>query len=386
MTQIVDRPLLDETGLVSAPAVLFSGEETVTAGRILSTSMTDTADTAWADTVVAELGAGERAVVSLDFAPGGAAIAHRVAPLPYGAERVGRWADDLTVRAAVPSAHQVTELPSVHEYESRVRTAVERIRKTDLEKVVLGRCVEILSQPPLEAAAVLARLLATRPGRYVFGLPLTASTQSPVLLGGSPELLVRRHGSAVTSFPLAGSAPRSSDTREDRRQADALQTSAKDLAEHAYVVDAILDALEPWCVELQAAPRPVLVTTDTLHHLGTPITARLDPSRGLGAPSSALHLAQLLQPTPAVGGVPVAGALSLIDELEGDRGPLAGAVGWVDADGDGEFAVTIRAGVLDGERLRLFAGAGIVADSDPASEGRETGAKLATMLRAVGVQ
>jgi isochorismate synthase len=100
---------------------------------------------------------------------------------------------------------------------------------------------------------------------------------------------------------------------------------------------------------------------------------------------SALHLAQLLQPTPAVGGVPRSAALDVIAQLESDRGPLTGAVGWVDGSGDGEFAVTIRAGVLDGERLRLYAGAGIVAGSDPESELRETGAKLATMLKAVGV-
>jgi isochorismate synthase len=214
-------------------------------------------------------------------------------------------------------------------------------------------------------------------------MPLVDGPEAPQLLGASPELLVRRRGERLVSLPLAGSIPRAADPVEDRQRAEDLQHSTKDLAEHSFVVDEIVEALSRVCRRVEADPRPRLVSTDTLHHLGTRISAELavPDHRGL----SALHLAQLLQPTPAVGGVPRSAALDVIAQLESDRGPLTGAVGWVDGSGDGEFAVTIRAGVLDGERLRLYAGAGIVAGSDPESELRETGAKLATMLKAVGV-
>jgi isochorismate synthase len=369
VTQLVDRP---DTRVVAS--VLFAGENTVASRAVRQTLVVAEMDDRWADHVVAGLRPDERAVSSLSFAPGGPAIAHRVA------------ADDVTapvLRAKPARRHSVTYRPSEQAYADAVTAALGMIAAGELDKVVLGRCVDVVSEPRLDPTQVMARLLADRPGRYVFGLPLTESAGGPVLLGASPELLVRRCGAWVSSLPLAGSVPRSTDPGEDRRRAADLQDSTKDLAEHAYVVEAILAALGPACVEIETAPRPRLVTTDSLHHLGTPIRARLATgNHGL----SALHLARLLQPTPAVGGVPAAAALTAIEQLEPEpRGPLAGAVGWVDGTGDGEFAVTIRAGVLDGERLRLFAGAGIVAASDPDSEVRETAAKLRTMMRAVGL-
>ncbi|QAY71920.1 isochorismate synthase [Xylanimonas protaetiae] len=325
--------------------------------------------------MTASLGAGERAVVALPFEHGGTAVAHRVRPEADSA-------DVADVPPPAPSAHAATPEPSEAAYAARVTAALGLIAAGDLRKVVLGRWVDVVSDPPLDPRAVVARLLDRRPGRYVFGVPLTADAAGPVLLGASPELLVRRTGDVVTCFPLAGSVPRSADEREDARRAAGLGRSAKDLAEHAFVVDAITAALAPVCVEVDVPARPVVVSTDTLHHLGTPVRARLAPGT---TGWSALHLALLLHPTPAVGGVPTTAALDAIAALEpGPRGPLAGAVGWVDAAGDGEFAVTIRAGVLDGPTLRLFAGAGIVAGSDPAAEVRETGAKLATMMTAVG--
>lgn len=366
MTRIADRPLR----LAADLGALFAGDCTVS-GDIVGTSVGS--GRAWADEVVASLREGERAVVSLPFAPGAEAVAHRVALRP-------------SVPSAAPSAgvsrQTVTERPTSAEYAANVRTALGLIAAGQVQKVVLGRGLDVVSDPPLDPAAVLARLLADRPGRYVFGVPLGERTDAPTLIGASPELLVRRRGAALSSLPLAGSAPRVVDPAEDGRRAQRLLDSAKDLAEHEFVVRAILSALEPVSTFVAADPRPRLVSTDTLHHLGTRIEATLAPS-GRGA--SALHLAQLLHPTPAVGGVPIAPALGVIGDLEPDRGPLTGAVGWVDGSGDGEFAVTIRAGVLDGPRLRLYAGAGIVAGSDPESEVRETGAKLATMLKAVGL-
>ena len=216
-------------------------------------------------------------------------------------------------------------------------------------------------------------------GRAAGGAP----AHGPILVGASPELLVRREGLEISCTPLAGSVPRAADPEEDARRAAGLQQSGKDLAEHAFVVEAIVHALKEVCVEIEYPATPELMSTDTVWHLATPIHARLaDTADG----PSALRLAQLLHPTPAVGGVPTAAANAVIADLEGDlRDWFAGCVGWVDGNGDGEFAITIRAAVMDGPRLRLFAGAGIVAGSDPASEVRETGAKLATMARVTGL-
>lgn len=355
--------------------LLFDGDQTLAAADALAT-WTGASGPAWADRVVGALTPGTRALGVLAFAPGGPAVMHQVA----GTTAMPAYPAD----SFAAHEHTVTEHPSVEEYADRVRRALKRIAEGRLHKVVLGRCLDIVSDPPLEPGDVLGRLLVTRPGRYLFTVPLTADlTGGPTLLGASPELLVRRRGAEVSSLPLAGSAPRSADPATDARRAEELLVSGKDHDEHAFVVEQILATLGRHALEIEADPAPGLVATDTMWHLGTPIRARL----AAGSGPSALHLAQLLHPTPAVGGVPTEAALATIDEYEGAdlRGVLAGAVGWVDGAGDGEFAVAIRAGVLHGERLRLFAGAGIVAGSDPDAETRETSAKLATMARVVGL-
>lgn len=358
---------------VGPDPLVFTGEDGFTVARLLETRTTESADGAWADEVIRGLEPNERALVSLAFVSGGPAVAHRISAA-FGTR------DGFTEPAH--AEHAVVATPSEETYADSVRRALVQIAAGDLDKVVLGRCLDVVSRPALHPADVVARLLATRPGRYVFSMPLGAEPDAPLLLGASPELLVRRRGDQIFSHPLAGSAPRAADPAEDRARGRDLLQSSKDLAEHAFVVEAIVRALEPVCTEIVAPSRPELLATDALWHLGTPIRARLRSTNG----PTALHLAQLLHPTPAVGGVPHAAALAQIAELEGDlRGPLAGAVGWVGPDGDGEFAVTIRAGVLDGDHLRLFAGAGIVAGSDPYAEVRETAAKLSTMARAVGL-
>lgn len=384
MTAVSADVSTDRPPSLAAPAPLvFTGEDGFIGAELLSTSTIDRVSDSWVDSVVTELNSGERALVSLSFAPDGPAVAHRVRP---GAEGL------LPLVASGPSAdmveHQVREVPSADAYAAEVRRALELIDAGPLEKVVLGRCLEVTSRPPLAPAQVVARLLEQRPGRYVFSLPLTDVTDAgndvdgPVLVGASPELLVRRTGSLVASMPLAGSVPRIADPVVDRERADALRESAKDLHEHAFVVEQIVRELSAVCTEVDAPEKPELIGTDTLWHLASPIRARLSDSARL----SALQLARLLHPTPAVGGVPIDHARATIADLEGERrGPLAGAVGWVGPDGDGELAVTIRAGMLQGEQLRLFAGAGIVTGSDPLSEVRETGAKLSTMARAVGL-
>jgi len=356
--------------------VLFTGTDPF-AGPVLATTTTDALTDGWLGEVVSSLRGRERALVALAFDPRGPAVAHRVSPVAV---------EDAGAAPSAPLAaqHRITARPTPEEYAERVRRALAMIEAGRVQKVVLGRWLEVTSEPALDRETVVRRLLAAQAGRYVFSLPTSADPAGPVLLGASPELLVRRRGDLVECHPLAGSLPRVAEPIEDRQRSLALRDSVKDLDEHAYVVREIVRALEPVCVEVDAPKRPELLATDRLWHLATPIRARL--AAGERGPS-VLDLGRLLHPTPAVGGVPQAAALDVIDELEGDtRGLLAGAVGWVDARGDGELAVTIRAGLLDGDRLSLFAGAGIVGSSDPAAEVRETRAKLSTMADAIGLE
>lgn len=374
------RDPITPAALAARPFLFASGEQAYVASRVLHTWTTpDGADVGWADEVVSSLAPGERALCALSFAAGAPGLAHQVVGAEHALQR------PLEV-AAVQRTYEVTEFPTADEYAGMVEAALARIADGTLHKVVLGRCLDVISDPPLVPAEIIDRLLQTRPGRYVFSVPLVndddAPADGPILVGASPELLVRRDGLEIACTPLAGSVPRSPDPAEDAARAEGLRHSAKDLAEHAFVVEDIVHALKGVCEEIEYAASPQLLSTDTVWHLATPIRARLsDP----GGPS-ALRLAQLLHPTPAVGGVPTAAANAVIADLEGDlRDWFAGCVGWVDGNGDGEFAVTIRAAVIDGDRLRLFAGAGIVAGSDPESEVRETGAKLATMARVSGL-
>ena len=341
-------------------SVLLSfGEETV-GGQILATGTPDS--------IVGSLGEGERAIVVLPFSPDEPALAHRVhlrpvsLPTPPDRERT----------------HQVRQMPSGATYAIRVADALERIDRGEIDKVVLGRGLRVTSPPAWEPEELLARLLEARPGRYIFSVP----TPDGTLLGASPELLVRRLGTHVASLPLAGSLPRAQEADQDGARAARLLASAKDLVEHRYVVDQIVDALATVAEVTAVLKAPALVATDTLWHLATEIEAVLPDHPEL----SALDLARRLHPTPAMAGTPTAAALQVIAEIEqSSRGPFTGAVGWVDAAGDGEFVLTIRAGLLRGETFDLFAGAGIVEGSVPGLEVAETGAKLATMARIAGV-
>jgi isochorismate synthase len=219
------------------------------------------------------------------------------------------------------------------------------------------------------------RLRAVNPDAYTFAVPTAEGT----LVGASPELLVSRHGDAVRSNPLAGSAPRSGDIDEDRANAEALRASAKNLEEHAIVVEAVAQVLEPLCEELTWDAEPVLLETPNVWHLSTRFRGRLR------APApDALTLALALHPTPAIGGAPAVHALQTIGDLEPfDRGSYAGPVGWVDANGDGEWAIALRCALLVGTQATLFAGAGIVADSDPWGEVDETERKFGAFLDAL---
>lgn len=279
-------------------------------------------------------------------------------------------------------ATRVSMQPTPMGYERAVARAVASIRRGELEKVVLARSLRLETEAPLDLSQLLARLLAQNPQKYVFRCDVSEGNGTPrTLLGASPELLVAKRGTAVISHPLAGSAARSDDPREDTARATALATCPKNRAEHALVVEAVARTLAPFCRELRVPSEPSLVATSTMWHLGTRITGTLhDPEL------ASLELALALHPTPAVCGEPTPVARSVIDELEGfDRGCFAGFVGWSEASGDGEWAVTIRCAEATEHALELFAGAGIVADSIPPRELEETTAKLNTILRALGI-
>ena len=267
---------------------------------------------------------------------------------------------------------------SALQWERAVAAAVARIRAGDLGKVVLARDLYAEAADDIDVRLLLARLAARYPDCYTFSCA--------GLAGATPELLVRREGLAVSSLVLAGTTPRGASPREDDALGAALLASAKDVEEHSYAVADVRAALAPRCRELTIDPRPSLLRLANVQHLATHVHGRLAPAAGAGyragqgaAPAvpTALGLAAELHPTAAVCGTPASQAMDLIRELEGmDRGRYAGPVGWVDARGNGEWGIALRCAELDGPRARLFAGCGIVADSDPATELAEAQVKF----------
>lgn len=281
----------------------------------------------------------------------------------------------------LPTLTRAVSVPDAAGFEALVAAAVQTLRAGQIDKVVLGRLLDLHLHAAPDPDAVLARLRAAHPAAYAFALPLPDDT---TLIGASPELLLRRAGRDVHLRPMAGTRPRpadpAADPADDAARAHALLHSAKDRAEHALMVQAIADRLAPLCRTLSVPRTPELASTATLWHLATPIHAQLrDDSPG------ALDLVPLIHPTPAVCGVPTGAAQAYLEAAEPfDRGWFGGAVGWADGYGDGEWAVTIRCAELRGTHARLFAGAGLVADSDPTGERQETAAKFGTVLAALG--
>jgi menaquinone-specific isochorismate synthase len=252
-----------------------------------------------------------------------------------------------------------------------VNTARRRIGEGAFEKVVLARRTRVRAARPFDAPAIHARLSARHPAciRFAFG------RGGGAFLGATPEGLVRRSGPRIASGSLAGTAPRGGTPEEDRRIARALLESKKEQEEHAIVLRAIRESLAPMCREIRSPESPRLVRLENVQHLHTPVTGILK------SPGSVLSLVEALHPTPAVGGWPRAGAMGAIRAFErAARGWYAGPVGWVDAAGNGEFAVGIRSARIRGGEADLFAGAGILRDSDPVAELRETRAKLRAVL------
>ena len=258
-------------------------------------------------------------------------------------------------------------------WEQAVAEAVAAIKAGSLHKVVLARDVFATAAAPIDARPLLQRLAGRYPDCFTFACD--------GMIGATPELLVSRAGREVSALVLGGTLPRGADPAEDLALGEELLASAKNHEEHAYAVVSIREALEPLCEKLEVDARPALLKFPNLQHLGTRVRGTL---AGHGTPKSVLALAAAVHPPAAVCGTPTGTALDLIRDLEHmDRERYAGPVGWVDAEGNGEWGIAIRCAQLSGRTARLFAGCGIVAGSEPAAEFAETLVKLQPMRGAL---
>lgn len=252
-----------------------------------------------------------------------------------------------------------------------VADAVARIEAGDLEKIVLARDLVATASAPIDIRWPLRQLAATYPTCWTFHVD--------GLFGATPEMLVRRERGLVTSRVLAGTIRRTGDDERDLALAAMLAHSSKDLEEHEYAVRSVAEALEPYCSSMNVPETPFVLHLPNVLHLATDVAGVARDGE------SALELAAALHPSAAVGGTPTAVARSLITEIEGmDRGRYAAPVGWMDADGDGEWGIALRSGVLSDNQVRLFAGCGIVGGSDPAAELAESQAKFVPVREALG--
>ncbi len=276
-----------------------------------------------------------------------------------------------------PAARRLRLQPSraPEEWMAAVAAASERLRNGEAQKVVLAREVLARGEGVLAGAKVARALRRAYPACYTW---LLTGADGSTFVGASPELLARRIGTLAESLPLAGTTARGSDAAADQALAEALLASGKDTREHRVTADFVIERLRGLARTVDAG-QPEILRLPNLQHLATRVSAELpDP------PPSVLALGAALHPTPAIGGLPVSPALALARELERmERGWYAGAVGWVDAAGDGELAIAIRCGLLWEDAARLFAGNGLMPDSDPAQELRETELKLRPLLDAL---
>jgi isochorismate synthase len=280
--------------------------------------------------------------------------------------------------AGLPELLEQHDIPGEHAFKRSVEHAIVNFRHSDVRKAVLSTQRELVFAQDVDAEVIERNLRAQNPSGYHFRVPMG---DGGVLLGVSPELLVRKEGPSFISNPLAGSAKRMADAEADRRSAAWLAASEKDHYEHQFVTSDIASRVGEWCTRLEVPERPSLISTPALWHLSTRIEGNLiDPG------VTALQLACRLHPTPAVCGFPTERARRLIRFVEAaERGLFTGMVGWCDAQGNGEWVVTIRCGTIRRNRVRLFAGAGIVEASQPEMEWAEVQTKLRTMLRACGL-
>ncbi len=299
--------------------------------------------------------------IEADAAPGGRPAGEPVLrdPRPLGSPAPVRWSD----------GHLTPP-----QWEQAVAAAVSAIAAAQLRKIVLALDLNATAPQEFDSRVLLTRLVDRYPDCYTFACA--------GLVGATPELLIRRSGLSVQSLVLAGTTPRGGTQAADDALGAALLASAKDQDEHSYAVDDVRAALRPLCADLRVEDRPSLLRLANVQHLATEVHGQLD--EGEARTQSALALAAALHPTAAVCGTPAETAMDLIRELEGmDRGRYGGPVGWVDARGNGEWAIALRCAELSGNQARLFAGSGIVAGSDPAAELAEAQTKFWPMRYAL---
>lgn len=293
-------------------------------------------------------------------------------------ERLKSFSEAFTVSSLMfeddPELTKAEEL-DVENWLEAIRTATNEMKENQYDKVVLAREVLLSFDGPIPLESVLKKLLTDQTTSYIF-----ASEQgNKCFIGASPERLIKKTGKSVMSSCLAGSIKRGEDEQEDERLGRELLHDEKNLMEHDFVVKMIHEAFLSSCHDVEKPAGPQLYKTKNVQHLYTPIVGRLKTSASL------FDLIEKLHPTPALGGAPQKKAVEVIAELEPmTRGWYAAPIGWIDSRENGEFAVAIRSGLIEGNEARLFAGCGIVEDSDPQSEYEETQIKLKPMISALG--
>lgn len=261
------------------------------------------------------------------------------------------------------------------QWKKTVAGAIEEIKHTELDKLVLAREMRLVFKNPIYSEQVLRKLAAEQKTSFIFSLEIG----SDCFIGASPERLIKKTGNEMMSTCLAGSIARGKDEQEDERLGQELLHDQKNLVEHQYVVSMIGEAMKSVCSRVQIPKHPVLMKNRHIQHLYTPVNGKCSEF------VSIFEMIKKLHPTPALGGLPKEKAVKRIREVELlERGFYAGPIGWTDSYGNGEFAVAIRSALLQGKEASLFAGCGIVEDSTPESEYIETAIKFKPMLSALG--
>ncbi|TMN21238.1 isochorismate synthase [Lentibacillus cibarius] len=259
-------------------------------------------------------------------------------------------------------------------WKQTVKLAADKIKAHDAQKIVLARELRVTMTDDVQVASILRNLLETQPDSYVFAVERAGDC----FVGASPERLVKQDNNQLFSVCLAGTAPRGKTEAEDREIGENLLHDDKNRSEHDFVVKMIRQSMEAYCDAVHVPETPVIHPFRNLQHLYTPVTAQL--KRGY----SIFDIIEKLHPTPALGGVPREASKDFIRKHEQlDRGWYGAPVGWFDSNRNGEFAVAIRSGLVQGDKVSLFAGCGVVKDSDPEAEYEETMIKFRPMLSAL---
>jgi menaquinone-specific isochorismate synthase len=269
------------------------------------------------------------------------------------------------------------EEPHKEEYLQSIDQVTDLIKANEAQKVVIARSLALQFEEAITSPQILSHVVHEQPESYLFGL----EHENMLFYGASPERLVKVDDGRAYSSCVAGSIKRGKTAEEDNQLGQSLLNDTKNRGEHHYVVEMITETFEKNCSEVKVPNGPKLLKIRDIQHLYTPVEGQLNEE------ATILQLVKHLHPTPALGGVPREQAMEMIRTYEPmNRGMYAAPIGWLDADGNGEFAVAIRSAALVEDKAYLYAGGGIVADSEPQSEYEETLVKFRPMLRALGGQ